>query len=112
MKFYKIKKIKIKDIVGPECISWDDEQIAMIENIVQNYGINDKLIKITSDKKIIDGNHRYCILYEEFGEEHEIVVKQLPVKRGLYFILLSLSLPILLPLGLIIKTINKIKNNE
>jgi len=110
MNFGKIINVKIGDIQGPECITWSDEQIDMIEDVVLNYNSEKGLINISKDFKIIDGNHRLCILWEEYGDDYEIEVKQIPLSGNLYLTLLVVLLPIILPFGLIITTIKYIKN--
>lgn len=105
MKFYKETKIKLGDITPPKCIGWNDYQISLIDDIVLNYDYKKSAIKISKDNKIIDGKHRYCILLEVYGEEHEIVVKKLNLPINIFYVFVFMFFYVFLVVGLIIKTI-------
>lgn len=109
MKVKETVRIKLKDIVVPNCVFWDESYLEIKEEIVTNYGKNKNYISIDKNNKIIDGNHRFCILYEEYGEEHEIFVKKISISKRLYYTIILLLSPILTPIGFVIGSINKIK---
>jgi len=111
MKFKETVKIQLKDIVESNCIVWDDYYTEITNEILTNYGKNKNYIFVDKNNKIIDGNHRYCILYKEYGENHEIFVKRILITRRLYYIIIFLLSPILTPIGFVIGSINKIKND-
>jgi hypothetical protein len=112
MNIGKLIKVKVGDIKAPECITWSEEQLEMVDNIVHNYDSNIGVIRISKDYKVIDGNHRLCILWEEYGDEYEIDVKQLPITRTLHHVLLLIFLPILLPIGIITMILKQIKKKN
>lgn len=105
--FKKLVKVKIKDIVIPKCVVWGESHIEMTEEIISNYGNNGKYIIVDKNNKIVDGNHRFCILYKEFDGDHEILVNRILLPKKLYDVIIILGLPILLP---IIIVDNLIKN--
>lgn len=111
MKVKEIIKLKLKDIVQPNCIVWTESDFEMTEEIITNYGKNENYIFVDKNNKIIDGNHRFCMLYEEYGEEHEIFVRRLLIPRILFHTTILLLSPILTPIGFVIGSINKIKHD-
>lgn len=100
MKFENKLIIKLKDIEKPKCVNWSEKQISMIDSIIKNDGKLEKPIRISNDYKIIDGNHRYCILFEEYGEDFDTEVIKISVNKKLYMIMIYIMLPVLLPIGL------------
>jgi hypothetical protein len=99
MGFGKLVKIKIGEIIPPKKINWNERQLKMSEEIIRNYNTNIGEIIISKDYKIIDGNHRFDILLKEYGEKHEITVRQISLNRSSYYILLLMFSPILIPAG-------------
>jgi len=102
LKSSKIKRIKLKELKPRPNLKWTKEQLAMKPEIIQSYNPRIGIIVITKDNKILDGNHRYHILIEHYGGEHEVIVKQRRFKRRYYvlrawFRLIILS-PILVPI--------------
>lgn len=101
-------KIKLKDIITcKKKIHWSKKQLNMVDGISDNYDEDISLIWVTKFNEIIDGHHRYEILINKFGGEHEITVRQFNVSKKIFktivYIFLPLSLIILLPLYLIIE---------
>lgn len=101
-------KIKLKDLISYENnIQWSRKQIKMIDSIQNEYDENLSLIWVSNINEIIDGHHRYSILLNKFGGEHEITVRQFKVSKKTFskiiIFLLPISLFILLPLYLIIE---------
>jgi hypothetical protein len=84
----------------------------MIDSIIKNYDVNISAIIISKDFKLIDGSHRLCILWEEYGDEHEISVRQVPISRWLYYIILFTFLPILFPVGIVFRILEQKKNTK
>lgn len=99
MGFGKLVKVKIGEIILPKRLNWNERQLKMSEEIIHNYNPNIGEIIISKDYKIIDGNHRFDILWKEYGEEHEITVRQIYLNRSSYYILLLMFSPILVPIG-------------
>lgn len=102
------KKLKLKDIISYENdIRWSKKQIKMIDSIQNEYDENLSLIWVSKNNEIIDGHHRYAILLNKFGGNHEITVRQFNVSKKTFskiiVFLLPISLFILLPLYLIIE---------
>jgi len=102
------KKLKLKDIISYENdIRWSKKQIKMIDGIQNEYDENLSLIWVSKNNEIIDGHHRYAILLNKFGGNHEITVRQFNVSKKTFskiiVFLLPISLFILLPLYLIIE---------
>lgn len=101
-------KIKLKDLISYENnIQWSRKQIKMIDSIQNEYDEDLSLIWVSNLNEIIDGHHRYAILLNKFGGEHEITVRQFKVSKKTFskiiIFLLPISLFILLPLYLIIE---------
>jgi hypothetical protein len=111
-KLGKTITVKVGEIQIPECITWTEQHIEIIDEIIDNYDVNIGAIKITKDYQLIDGNHRVCILWEKYGDDHEIIVKQIPINRRPFYTILVLLLPILMPIGLILKTRQLIFKNK
>jgi len=103
--------VKLKDVEPMKNIKWRPHQIAMTSDIINSYDIKKGIIKISSDNKVIDGNHRYMILFNHYGGEHEISVLRLPINRAIStFLVIGIGL-IILPLIIVLDVINK-KNKK
>ena len=111
MKVKETIKIKLKDIVEPNCVVWTESDVEITEEIITNYGKNNNYIFVDKNNKIIDGNHRFCILYEEYGEDYEIFVKRLLIPKKIFYTIVLILSPILTPIGFVIGSINKIKHD-
>lgn len=99
-------KIKLKDLTPTKKdLEWSIKQIKMIDSIENHYDERLSLIWVCKFNKIIDGHHRYAILLNKFGGEHEIVVKKFNVSQKTYLTIVTslivLSLLILSPLYII-----------
>jgi len=110
MGFGKLTKVKIGDIKFPKRLNWSEKQLKMSEEIIYNYDINIGEITISKDYKIIDGNHRVYILRKEYGEDHEILVRQISLNRSSYYVTLVLFSPILIPIGFLVWILTKKEN--
>jgi hypothetical protein len=104
----KIRRVKLKDLKPRREVKWTSRQLAMKPEIISSYNARKGIITISKDNEILDGNHRYYILIEHYGGEHEVIVKKKQFGRTFYvirawirFIILS---PILIPI-IIYKTI-------
>jgi hypothetical protein len=98
-------RVKLKDLTPNKRIDWSEEQLAMKEEIVDNYNPRIKTILISSDYGVCDGNHRYSILLEYYGGDHKIIVKKGRFSKLTYtifsFVLISTLKLIGLPFYLI-----------
>ena len=108
------KKIKLKDIKQSNCVLYEKSRKELRDTFIKKgYNIEKGIIKIGADNKIINGNHRYCLLLQEYGEEHEIVVDKIFITYDIINIITTtisiLLLPIIFPYY-VIKDYNKKKN--
>jgi hypothetical protein len=72
------KRIKLKKIKQSHCVDFRNKDRKDFVNKFLNEGYIPRkgLITVGLDNKIINGNHRYCLLLQKYGEEHTIVVKK------------------------------------
>jgi hypothetical protein len=72
------KRIKLKKIKQSHCIDFRNKDRKDFANKFLNEGYIPRkgLITVGLDNKIINGNHRYCLLLQKYGQEHIIVVKK------------------------------------
>jgi hypothetical protein len=112
MEIGKLIKVKVGDIKAPECIVWTTDNLDMVDEIIKNYDVNISDIKISKDFKLIDGGHRLCILWEEYGDKHEIMVRQVPISQWLFYTILFTFLPILFPVGIVLRVLKQKKNKK
>lgn len=110
MGFGKLVKVKIGEIILPKRLNWNKRQLKMSKEIIHNYDTNIGEIMISKDYKIIDGNHRFDILWRTYGEEHEITVRQISLNRLSYYIILLMFSPILVPIGGLVWILSKKRN--
>lgn len=93
-------KVKLKDLKKVNGVKWTNKQLDMKVDILNGYDSNKGIITISKDYKILDGNHRYLILIEHYGGEHEIEVKQKRFNRSFYlirfYLLFLLTFPFLI----------------
>lgn len=82
----KIETVKLGDIFPRKHIVWDKSHVDMTDDVVENYDINKGVITVSSDNKVLDGNHRYEILANRYGCDHEIQIDRKPYKRYVYAI--------------------------
>lgn len=107
MGFGKLIKVKLSKIIPPKKLNWNERQSKMSEEIIHNYDVNVGEIIISKDYRIIDGNHRFYILHEKYGEDHEITVRQISLTRLSYYITLIMFSPILIPVGFLVWILTK-----
>jgi hypothetical protein len=72
------KRIKLKKIKQSHCVDFINKDRKDFENKFLNEGYIPRkgLITVGLDNKIVNGNHRYCLLLQKYGQEHTIVVKK------------------------------------
>jgi hypothetical protein len=93
------KRIKLKKIKQSHCVDFVDKDRKDFANKFLNEGYISRkgLITVGLDNKIINGNHRYCLLLQKYGEEHVIVVKTsnsiYDVSRAITIVIAILILP-------------------
>jgi hypothetical protein len=75
---WKYKRIKLKNIKQSHCVNFEDtEKQDLVKKISKEGYVPKKgLIAVGIDNKITNGNHRYCLLLEKYGEEHTIIVRK------------------------------------
>ncbi len=100
MLISKYTRVKLKDLTPNKRIDWSEEQLAMKDEIVDNYDPRIKPILISSDDGVCDGNHRYSILLEHYGGEHTIIVKKGRFSKRAYTIFSVVFISILALIGL------------
>lgn len=105
-RYCKLVKIKLGDIEKPKYLTWTKKQILLKETIINNYDYNKRPIIISSDNRLVDGNHRYDILLNHYGVEHEIFVRQVFFTKNLYNLFIIIFLPVILPMGIFYITKN------
>lgn len=101
--------IKLKNIRKPLNVSWNKSQLDMVDEIIKSYDVKKGYIKISSDNKLLDGNHRYLILLNHYGGEHEIIVKQIGLKRIYLNLIMFILLPITLAIAIVLHLLVYIK---
>lgn len=75
---WKYKRMKLKNIKQSHCVIFEDEEKRDLVKKISEEGYNPRkgLIAVGLDNKITNGNHRYCLLLEKYGEEHTIIVRK------------------------------------
>ena len=70
-------RIKLKDLKQSNCVEYDGKKKNLADMFIsQGYDVRKGAITVGLDNKIINGNHRQCLLLEEYGGEHVVVVKK------------------------------------
>lgn len=111
--FWKIIKIKLKDLICDKNTKWSEKQLQMQKSISNCFDDKISKIIISKDNKVIDGNHRYKILLNKFGGEYEINVFKLNIESKTYYFFSLLLFPLTLIIGyLLLVMIPKIKLNR
>jgi len=90
--------IKLKELTPRRNISWTKKQIEMTSDVINSYDIKKGIISVSKNNEVLDGNHRYTILINHYGGEHEIEVKKRPFGRWFYVTRKVLGLLILSPI--------------
>lgn len=108
---YKEVSVKLKDLKPLKRINWSEKQLNLKDKIINLYNPINGII-VSNGYKILDGNHRYYILLNHYGLEHEIVVRKVPIGQAIYIIfglIITLAvLPILIARYLVKSAYNKI----
>lgn len=97
--FYKDVTVKLKDLKALKKVSWGENQLKLKDTIINSYNPIKGII-VSKGYKILDGNHRYYILLNHYGLDHEIVVRKAPIGQVIYItigLIITLAvLPILI----------------
>ena len=94
----KYIRVRLKDLKPNRHVNWSKEQLAMKQEVIDNYNPRIKPITISSDYKVSDGNHRYVILLNHYGGDHKIIVRKSVYTKGVYdFFSVILGLILILP---------------
>jgi hypothetical protein len=93
------KRIKLKDIKQSHCVDFINLDRKDFINKFLNEGYIPKkgLITVGLDNKIINGNHRYCLLLQKYGEEHTIVVKKINSIYDVDYVITTIIAILILP---------------
>ncbi len=93
------KKVKLKDIKQTNCVSYEKSRKQLRHTFIQErYDIKKGIIRVGVDNKIINGNHRYCLLLEEYGGEYEIMVDKILITYGVINMIMTIISILLLPI--------------
>ena len=105
----KYKKIKLKDIKQSNCVKYTTSRKELSETFIsQGYDAKKGIITIGLDNKIINGNHRYCLLLQEYGGDHKIEVKQRFITYNIFKFFYIISIIIIFPFFTVYQDIKKI----
>ena len=112
--FGKYKRIKLKKLKQSHCVNFIKPEKKEFAKIFLNEGYIPKkeLIVIGIDNKILNGNHRYCLLLQKFGENHTIIVKKVYTFYDLISFGTNLITILFLPLILLGELFKYLKNNK
>ena len=58
----------------------DDDRLEIIDHYKKDPNLSQSII-VVANNRIIDGNHRYCVLLEEFGEDFDTEVIKIPINK-------------------------------
>ena len=106
-------RIKLKDIKQSNCVEYVKDRKELEDNFIsEGYNIRKGSITVDSRNKIINGNHRYCLLLEEYGEDHTIIVKKRAITFGIIKFIFIILLIIIFPFYMTYREINKLSENE
>ena len=93
------KRIKLKDIKQSNCVDYKSSRKKLSETFISE-GYNPRIgfISVGLDNKILNGNHRYCLLLKKYGGEHSIIVRKKMITYGVINFITTLVFLILLPI--------------
>ena len=93
------KRIKLKDIKQSNCVDYKSSRKKLSETFISE-GYNPRIgfISVGLDNKILNGNHRYCLLLKKYGGEHIIIVRKKMITYGVINFITTLVFFILLPI--------------
>jgi hypothetical protein len=112
-----IRSVKLSEIkpTNPN-VGWESGN-DLLTKVINNYDVNVGII-ISTDMKILDGNHRYYLMVEVYGLDYEIKVRQTKYHSLIWYLFILLSSPLILCIILItsplilIKKIHKLINQN
>jgi hypothetical protein len=109
--FGKYKRVKLKKISQSHCTDFKKKDRQKFSSIFLREGYIPKkgLITIGIDNKIINGNHRYCLLLQKFGENHTIIVRKVCNFYSFISLVTTLIAVLLLPFQLIVEIFKLLK---
>lgn len=111
--FWSKDKVKLKDLKPCSVVNWSQNQLNMINDVKENYSENISKLWISNKNEIIDGNHRYLILINKYGGEHELNVfrfnMSMKTYNTIFLIFFPISLGLILPVYLLIQRYRKQK---
>jgi hypothetical protein len=106
-------RIKLKDIKQSNCVEYIKKRKELEDNfILQGYDVRKDSIIVGSDNKIINGNHRYCLLLEEYGENHTIIVRKKIITYDIIKFIFIILFIIFFPFFIAHQQIKKSSENE
>lgn len=103
------KRLKLKQIKQSRCIDFTDERRKKfgIKFLTEGYIPRKGLISVGLDNKILNGNHRYCLLLQKYGENHMIIVRKVISFYDLNEFITRIFIILILPFALIYYALKK-----
>ena len=107
----KLRLVRIGNLKTAKRVKWSQEQLDLKDEIINNY--NPKIgIRISSDLRVLDGNHRTLILKEAYGDDYEVMVKDTRLPFIIHMVFGISLIILLLPFVLTYKIIKKISKKK
>jgi len=105
----KYKKLKLKEIKQSHCVDFINKKRKKfaINFLTEGYQPRKGMIAVGLDNKIINGNHRYCLLLQKYGENHSIVVRKISSFYDLNEFITIIFIILALPFALIYYALKK-----
>lgn len=105
----RFKRLKLKQITQSKCVDFTDEKRKKFgkDFLSEGYKPRKGMISVGLDNKILNGNHRYCLLLQKYGENYTIVVKKISSFYDLNEFVTRIFITIALPFALIYHALKK-----
>lgn len=105
----KYKKLKLYQIKQSHCVDFTNEKRKKFATnfMTEGYKPRKGMIAVGLDNKIINGNHRYCLLLQKYGENHSIVVRKISSFYDLNEFITRIFIILALPFALIYYALKK-----
>ena len=105
----KFKRLKLKEIKQSKCVDFTNEKRKKfgVNFLKEGYKPRLGMISVGLDNKIINGNHRYCLLLQKYGENHTIIVQKTTSFYDLNEFITRIFIILALPFALIYYALKK-----